>query len=196
MLQCPRGLCSDKHKDLLSSPLKQAATPSTGWSDQPQNLGPGGNCATLNRTRQDGGIRNSARSGGGCEADCPHFLSKTPPRNYQQSPALRFSTQLSAAAIIHYMDKQTQEFICGSLHPPSVAAEPGAVSDQQILTLPPHSRTCSSSKNWEPFTQELEIPPSSPAKSCSFSSAHPKKHKHTHAQTFLFSRNYYLVFSI
>lgn len=31
-------------------------------------------------------------------------------------------------------------FICGSLHPPSVAAEPGAVSDQQILTLP-HSLT-------------------------------------------------------
>lgn len=67
-----------------------------------------------------------------------------------------------------------------------MAAEPGAVSDQQILTLPAHS--CSSSKKlWQPFTQELVIPPSSPAKSCSFSSAPPKKHKHTHAQTFLYS---------
>ncbi|KAL2296073.1 hypothetical protein Nmel_017607 [Mimus melanotis] len=38
-------------------------------------------------------------------------------------------------------------------------------------------------KLWEPFTQELLIP----AKGCSVSSAHPKKHKHICAQTFLFS---------
>lgn len=35
-------------------------------------------------------------------------------------------------------------FICGCLHPPSVAAQPGAVSDQQIPTLPPHSQSTNS----------------------------------------------------
>lgn len=101
-----KGLCSDKIPGTSSHTLD-------GLVRAAQNLGPEGNCATLSTTRQNGGNRNSARSGRDLPAQgmtcvgpgrLHTFYQKKNPRNYQQSPPLRFPTQLSAAPI-YYLDR-------------------------------------------------------------------------------------------